>query len=362
MRQRVRGRLQRIIRLHFDAKEGSRYWLDKEEKLGFRVPDRIKRPEDLWKLGPMALEDLSVRPIEDFIPAKFLKSGRPIVAAETGGATGRPKATAYFEDEFVEVFVRSFLAAACALEFSCKGRWLWIGPGGPHIIGKAANAIARVSGGCDAFSVDFDPRWYRKLAPESAARRRYMEHLVQQALDVMDRQEIRCLFSTPVVLCELASRLNARQCAAIGGIYLGGMAIEEAALASLRSSFPNAKLISGYGNTLFGVCHSPQDLSRECREIRYFPQSPRLCLSLVRIDDEIPDAERIRMQVREGEEGQVLFHRLDESFFLPNVLERDRGILVKADEEETAKGFFGGGVAEPRPLQTKLFKVDAGIY
>ena len=342
--------LKKILKLHFDPANGSRYWLEREKSLGFSVREEIENSRDLWKLGPMPIEDLAERSVEDFIPLKFLKSGRPMVLGETGGVTGRPKTTAYFEDEFIEIFVRPFLAVACALEFSAGGRWLWIGPGGPHIIGKAANAIARFTSGCDAFAIDFDPRWYRKLAPESIARERYMGHLVQQSLNIISQQHIGCLFSTPVVLAALADRLASGARQTIKGIYLGGMTVEKPVLEKLRSAFPNACLIAGYGNTLFGVCHAPEDLRKENSDIRYFPQNHRLYLTLVSADAEVPDAERIRLEVGEGEEGQVMFHRLDESFFLPNVLERDGG--TKA----------GHGICSPAPLKRQLFKVDAGIY
>ncbi len=51
-----------------------------------------------------------------------------------------------------------FLKVAAATGFPADAAWLWIGPSGPHIIGKAVRELARQTGGMDPFSVDFDPR------------------------------------------------------------------------------------------------------------------------------------------------------------------------------------------------------------
>lgn len=355
-------RLKRVLRLHLDPVEGSRYWLEKERELGFPLLREIRSVGDLWRLGAMRTEDLAARPLADFIPRRFLTSKRPLITAETGGATGFPKTTAYFEDEFTSVFVDSFFDTADAAGFPSEGPWLWVGPSGPHIIGKAAMAIARGRGGSDAFAVDFDPRWYRTLAPESIARRRYLSHLIDQASRVVRQQAVRCIFSTPVVLAALAEGLEEKFRAGVRGIYLGGMTVEAAVLAKLETAFPRACFVSGYGNTLFGVCHAAGDLRGSGADIRYFPPDGRLFMKLVPVDDAVPADERLRATVAYGEEGQVLFHRFDESFFLANVLERDAGVRVAAGEAETRMGWTGDGVLRPGPLKSRLFTVDAGIY
>ena len=57
----------------------------------------------------------------------------------------------------------------------------------------------------DPFSVDFDPRWAKKLADGSLARRRYLDHVTAQALDVLEREEVGVLFTTPPALAALAA-------------------------------------------------------------------------------------------------------------------------------------------------------------
>ncbi|PKM10698.1 MAG: hypothetical protein CVV13_12020 [Gammaproteobacteria bacterium HGW-Gammaproteobacteria-3] len=349
--------LDTTLKLHLDPRGGSPYWLNRQAELGFRIRQRIQSLADLAELGPFAMDDLSRYPLEHFIPRSLL-GRRSLITGETGGATGMPKATAYFEDEFDQAFVAPFLKTSGWQEKSTPGNWLWLGPSGPHIIGKAARRIAEKTTWCDGFSVDFDPRWYRALTPRSIGRRRYMEHLLNQALTIARQQTIRFLFSTPVVLLALAERMTEPQKQAIVFIYLGGMAVTPAALHTLGGFFPNARFLSGYGNTLFGVSHELCAHRPEAEEPVYFPDSQRLILRLIRQDENLTAAERLRHPVDYGERGQVVMHRLDASCFLANVIERDSAIRIAAP----AGSDVGDGLGSPQPVANKNFTVENGIY
>jgi len=175
----VDAQLQTILALHFHPRHGAPYWLEREKLLGFNVRERIQTIDDLPLLGPMDLDALCRYPVEAFIPAKF--AGRPIICAETGGATGTPKSTAWFEEDLQHAFVQPFLQTTrlAREKWPGGGHWLWLGPGGPHVIGKVAQRIAQQTTGSDAFSVDFDPRWFRRLHAESVAAMRYRQHLIR---------------------------------------------------------------------------------------------------------------------------------------------------------------------------------------
>ncbi|MGR9101109.1 MAG: hypothetical protein ACU826_11130 [Gammaproteobacteria bacterium] len=346
-------RLSDTLDLHFDPKGGSPYWLRRQDELGFSIRSRVQSVGDLYELGPFDLEDLARFPLEDFIP-RSLAGSRLLITGETGGATGRPKAAAYFEDEFHAAFVEPFLKIARWGEKPKQGHWLWLGPGGPHIIGKAARRIAEITTGCDGFSVDFDPRWYRILAPESMPRKRYLEHLIGQALAVTGQQSVRYLFSTPVVLLALAERMPESQRNSIAFIYLGGMPVTAEAVSRLGEHFPQAEFLSGYGNTLFGVSHELSMHRPDGCEPVYFPTSSRLIVQFIPTDDSLTDGERLRRTVSYGETGQVVMHRLDQSFFLANVIERDCGVRTASPE--------GDGIGNPQPVAHRSFTVENGIY
>src|SRR6516162_11700107 len=205
------ARLRDLLDLHFHPEHGSRYWLLREEELGWDVCDRVRTMDDLRLLGPTPTSDLRAFAVRDFIPRGLHDQLPRFIIGETAGTTGRPCATAYRDDEFQAAFVTPFLKVARATGFPRGEPWLWVGPSGPHIIGKAVRELARQTGNMDPFSVDFDPRWAKRLADGSLARQRYLDHVTTQALDVLRREQVGVLFITPPALAALAVQMSDRQ-------------------------------------------------------------------------------------------------------------------------------------------------------
>ncbi|HHT9152523.1 MAG TPA: hypothetical protein ACFYEM_03200, partial [Candidatus Hypogeohydataceae bacterium YC40] len=158
----------------------------------------------------------------------------------------------------------------------------------------------------------------------------------------------------------------------IKGIHYGGMAIDKELLRLFKKElFPNAVHISGYGNTLFGLSleveYSPD------YDLDYYPPGPRMLLQVVQFErrmdglaqpEELPHGagEWCFQIVDYGEEGQIVFHRLDESFFIPNMLERDRGIRIAPSPMAQSLGITQDGVRNPVVLEKLENKVKVGLY
>jgi len=338
---KVEQRLANVLALHFDPKWGAPYWLDRAATLGLDPRAEIRSLADLPRLGFMEPADLRTRPLHDFIPRSVLDAKRELIVAQTGGTVGRPVWTAYRQDEFEEAFVGPFVVAAGHVGFPEGGLWLYIGPSGPHIIARAADAIARRTGSPTPFTVDFDGRWAKKLPADSFAADRYLNHIVEQALDVTSSQSITTLFTTPPVLEALAKRMTPDERNAVRGVHYGGVAMTREQLLKFQTElFPNAVHLSGYGNTLFGCC---LELSVEPgRELRYFPHGDRIAFG-IRLDG----AEGVRHGPN-AQRGRVVFSRLDRTMLLINVLERDEAVLVPPPAS-APPGFETCGVVAPGP-------------
>ena len=272
-------RLRDLLQLHFHPEWGSAYWLQRQEQLGWNVRDRIRTPDDLWLLGPMPLADLRRFPVRAFIPRALHGQWPRFVLGETAGTSGEPCGTAYRDDEFQAAFVTPFLRVADSTGFPRGEPWLWVGPSGPHIIGKVVRELARQTGSMDPFSVDFDPRWAKRLADGSTARQRYLDHVTAQALDVLRREEVGILFITPPALAALAARLSDSQREAIRGIHYGGMSLTPEMVNDFRAAFPAAVHLAGYGNTLFGVVMEVADAHRLAMD--YYPLDDRVRFHVV---------------------------------------------------------------------------------
>jgi hypothetical protein len=350
-------RLRDLLALHFHPEYGSRYWLLREELLGWDVCDRVRTLDDLWLLGPTRTSELREYALRDFIPRGLHRQFSRFIVGETAGTGGGPCATAYRDDEFQAAFVTPFLHAARLTGFPENVSWLWIGPSGPHIIGKAVRELARQTGGMDPFSVDFDPRWVKRLADGSLGRQRYLDHVLAQALDVLEREEIGVLFTTPPVLAALTARLTDRQRDAIRGVHYGGLSMTAAMLNDFRTAFPRAVHLAGYGNTLFGVIMEAADGEREALD--YFPLGDRVDFHVVDADVQ---TDWPPMQCPRGQTGRVAFHRLDESCLLVGVIERDEAERIEPCREPRALGYLADGLRNPRPPAKLNSRLQVGIY
>lgn len=330
-----------VLDLHTNPRHGSPYWIERASDC---CPGRIETHEDLCEaFGTMDEEALRRRPLRDFIPAALNDRASEFVLGETGGATGASKRTAYLREEFEQAFVEPFRLAAEHVGFPAGARWLWVGPSGPHIIGKAAPRVAEVVGSPDPFSVDFDPRWFRKLPPDSLARERYLEHVLEQAMAVLNREDIGVLFTTPAVLGELAGKMTDAQRERIVGVHYGGQRIETQRLEAFQTeAFPNAVHLSGYGNTLFGCCLE-------------------LDVSPGRTPEYFPHGDRLVFHFQADGEQQVRFSRFDRGFLIVNMAERD---VADAAERPPAapEGFGARGVRDPRPPAHPDKVLDHGLY
>lgn len=340
-------RLIHILETHFDPVWGTPYWLEQRGRLDFSPLSDIKSLDDLARFPGVPRTALASRPVTDFIPRRFHDRLAAFVTCETGGATGMPARTAFREDEFHAAFIEPFVQAVELVHFP-KGRpWLFVGPSGPHPIGKAARSCARATGSMDPFMVDFDPRWFRKMPRESMFRERYFEHILEQAMAILRSQDIGVLFSTPPVIQALGERMEPSMRNAVEGLHLGGMPADATFWKLLTTEwFPRAVPLSGYGNSLAGMC--PQLAVKTGDLPEYFPHGERLILRI--------------NAARQEDRGQVVFTRLDESCFLPNMAERDEAGVSAPPAHARAAGFSGMGISNPCPPPGTPAETQEGLY
>lgn len=354
--------VRKIVSLHFDPVMGSAYWLLKEKELGINARNDITCLEDLYILGPMEEEDLRRYPVEYFIPRCQLNDKKELILGETAGTTGLPKVTAYSKEEFYLTFVEWFRIVATNREFPVKVNWLWAGPGGPHIIGKAVGPVVNSMEGMDPFSLDMDPRWLKKLKPASIGYQRYISHIIEQALDIINRQHIEVLYTTPPLLFALANEMKAEQRMQIKGVHYGGVALDQEQLHRFKKElFPHAVHIAGYGNTLFGLCMEIEESMNG--DLDYYPPGPRMIVQVVSTKDGIrPDKKRLKQTVGYLEKGQVVCHRLDSSFFIPNMFERDEAVRIAPSETVKTFGISLDGIRNPGLLKGLEANAKIGVY
>ncbi|MCA9255108.1 MAG: hypothetical protein KDA33_05695, partial [Phycisphaerales bacterium] len=216
-------RLARILAIHFDPDGGAPYWLEKAKSLGFDPRRIIRDAADLPRLGFMHAAELRRRPLSDFTPKAIWNAHQDLVIVQTGGTLGAPIWAAYTPDEYNAAFVDPFVIAARHVGFPTGGAWLYVGPSGPHVIGRAARSIALATGAREPYCVDFDARWSMRLPAGSFAASRYLAHVIDQAMAIVRVQPITHLFSAPPVLLRLAETMSTDERRRILGVHYGGM-------------------------------------------------------------------------------------------------------------------------------------------
>jgi phenylacetate-coenzyme A ligase PaaK-like adenylate-forming protein len=350
-RHALEERLGRVLAIHCDPVGGSAWWRERCAALGIDALREVTSLSDLSRFGEMTSGDLHARPLKDYIPRCLHHRLSEFVVGQTGGTTGGGVWTAYRSDEFEEAFVSPFVAAAAHVGFPRGETWLFVGPGGPHIIAKAARRLAQATASPDPFSVDFDSRWAKVLPDGSFAQQRYLAHVVEQARQVIVTQDIGVVFATPAVLLPLAQTLTAAQRERVRGVHYGGMALAPDDLRALQvEHFPKAVHLSGYGNTLFGCCLELN--TRAGRDLDYYPCGARLLLEVV---------DEYGVALPPGQAGTVRFTRLDESMLIVRMRERDEASAV-AVPPGGPDGFCLSGVRNPHTPRDTATNVAVGLY
>ena len=208
------------------------------------------------------------------------------------------------------------------------------------------------SGWGSAFhAIDIDPRWVKKIAARNAAGEvaAYVDHVLEQAVHVLQTQNVANLHATPPLLeaiarnDDLVDMVNAK----IRYLLLSGAHVDADTLDLLRDIFPDTTITMAFGSTMI--------LSQAVTRIDgdAFVFDPRTPYVVFRVVD--PDTGE---QVPHGQLGQVVMNHISKGMFLPNNLERDMAIRMPGPA-----GQLSDSVSAVRPVAT--FEGEAvieGVY
>ncbi|MFD9903750.1 phenazine antibiotic biosynthesis protein [Streptomyces sp. NPDC059063] len=318
-REQADAHVRAMMRWHFDPATGSRYWLDRRDRLGFDPVDEVRCVDDLLKF-PNLVDELRDVPVEDLIPRGLDATEKVFAVYESGGTTGAPKRFVMFENWFDQYM---------AWENSHytddgQGHALAVAPSGPHMLGEYSNRLARARGGI-RFSVDLDPRWVKRLiaAGDTAGAGAYVEHLVDQAELVLQSQDIAFLITTPPLLAKLADRPSVRALIQekVRLVIWTGAHMDPDTLDYLATEFfPKTRFRGSYGSTsvLSGtVQRADADATGDAVFDSYAPYV------FYRVVDPASG-----QPVAFGSEGAVVMNYLTKYGLVPNSLERDLATRV----------------------------------
>ena len=334
---------------HFGEDTGSRFWLRTARALDFNPLTDVRSFADL-RLFPNLVNELRSAPVEDLVPRGYGSSPPLPQIFESGGTTGAPKRTVQMPDWVAQV-VRWQTEDFATGGFLRGQGFLCLMPSGPHGVGYFSRLVSERLGAV-FHPIDIDPRWVKKLAARKAAAEvaAYIDHVVEQAVFILQTQNVANLHTTPPLLEAIArnDRVVDLVNEKIGYLLLSGAHVEADTLDVLREIFPNTTITMAFGSTMV----LSQAVTRTAGDASFVfdPRTPYVVFWVVD-----PDTGE---QVPYGQQGQVVMNHISKGMLIPNNLERDLAIRMPGPA-----GQLSDSVSEVRPVTT--FEGEAvieGVY
>jgi phenylacetate-coenzyme A ligase PaaK-like adenylate-forming protein len=341
--------LHAAIAWHFGEDTGSAFWLRTAKTLDFNPLTDIKTFADL-RVFPNLVNELRNVPIEDLIPRGYGSPAPLPQIFESGGTTGAPKRTAQLPDWVAQVVqwqTEDFAAGG----FLRGEGFLCLMPSGPHGVGYFSRLVSERLGSV-FHPIDIDPRWVKKIAARNAAAEvaAYVDHVIDQAVFILQTQNVANLHATPPMLEAIArddkvvDLVNEK----IRYLLLSGAHVDADTIDVLRDIFPNTTITMAFGSTM--ILSQAVTRIADDESFVFDPRTPYVVFWVVD-----PDSGE---QVPYGQLGQVVMNHISKGMFIPNNLERDRAIRMPGPAGE-----LSDSVSAVRPVAT--FEGEAvieGVY
>ena len=333
--------LRSAIAWHFGDDTGSPFWLRAARTLDFDPLTDINTFTDLRRF-PNLINELRSVPVEDLIPRGYAAEGSPPPLPqifESGGTTGAPKRTVQLPDwisQVVEWQTDDFAAGG----FQRGQGFLCLMPSGPHGVGYFSRLVSQRLGAV-FHAIDIDPRWVKKIAARGAAAEvaAYVDHVLEQAVFVLQTQNVANLHTTPPLLEAIArdDRVVDLVNAKIRYLLLSGAHVDADTLDLLRGIFPATTITMAFGSTM--VLSQAVTRTFDGDAFVFDPRTPYVVFWVVD-----PDTGQ---RVPYGQRGQVVMNHISKGMFIPNNLERDLAIRMPGPA-----GDLSDSVSEVGPVTT----------
>lgn len=347
--------LQAAMQWHFDPKTGSPFWLSRAAALGFDPRSDVKTHTDL-ALFPNVTDELRGVPVRDLIPRGYGPQPDVIGIIESGGTTGAPKTVPLMGD-FAELMVARDESVFEHYGLSKEKDWLCISPSGPHGAFDQARRGAK-AWGVLAFGVDLDPRWVKKQISNGnqAEADAYVEHVLDQAMDVLRTQDIGYIRLTPPILARISRRDEMVDLIRekVEYIHWGGASMDaDSRYFYLNDLFVGLRIAGSYGTTMALGSGGTQRIGSEDDDQTIF--DPTLAPYTTFAVTDLVSGEAVPY----GDRGRLIVNHVSKAFLLPNNAERDTAVRIRP----TDPGQIGDCVADIAPVaEFEGVKVIEGVY
>ena len=353
--------LKKTIDIVFDREKGSPFWLEFQQKKKLDIVEEIKTEKDLVKLGSPEEVTQSITyalqnyPISYFVPKCMMKDKSRLMLSVTGGTTGPEKTVAFDKKNLFYDFghMGAYFLKLHNFTYQSDGyNLLYAGPTGNHYVGKSINRMAESTNGL-FFTIDMDTRIFKKYVMEKKYEEIeiYLQHIMEQILQILNTKKIDCLVTTSRILEELfkyidVSKLNLKM------IMNSGTATSPDTLKILTEEvYKDSIFFGAYGNAMFGPAF---EIPRKKGDynMRYYSNYPYIQMQVIKDENSFET-------VKYGETGKVMMRRYTPECFIPFYVERDIAERIAGTEEY---GILWDGIMNPRLDSSIAENIIEGIY
>jgi phenylacetate-coenzyme A ligase PaaK-like adenylate-forming protein len=329
--------LRAAIAWHFGEDTGCTFWLRAARSLNFNPLTDVNTFADL-RLFPNLLNELRSVPIAELIPRGYGSPPPVPQIFESGGTTGAPKRTVQLPD-WIEQVIRWQTEDFDTGGFLHGRDFVCMMPSGPHGVGYFSRLVSQRLGSV-FHAIDLDPRWVKKITARNATCEvsGYVDHLIEQAVHILQTQDVANLHTTPPLLEAIARNDHVANLVneKIRFTLLSGAHVDLDTLDLLREIFPNTAITMVFGSTMI----LSQAVTRQDSDGDPFVFDPRTPYVVFSVVD--PDTGG---EVPYGQRGQVVMNHLSKGMFLPNNLERDSALRMPGPQ-----GQVGDSLSEVQPV------------
>jgi phenylacetate-coenzyme A ligase PaaK-like adenylate-forming protein len=347
--------IQAAMAWHFDPETGAPFWIERAKTLEFDPRRDIRTHADL-AMFPNVTDELRDVPVTALIPRGYGSRPDVVSVIESGGTTGAPKALALMAD-FAQLMVDRDVWIFEHYGLTREKNWLLFSPSGPHGAFEQARRGAK-AWGVLPFGIDMDPRWVKKQieAGNQKEADAYAEHLLDQAIYILQDQNIGYIRLTPPILARIVRRDDMVDLIRenVQYIHWGGASMDADTRYYYRTDlFAGITLAGSYGTTMaLGSGGAQRFGAEEADETIFDPTLTPYTTFAVR------DA-ATGEPVAYGERGQLVVNHVSKALLLPNNAERDMVTRIEPENPDQV----GDSIADIAPLQKfKGAKVTEGVY
>ncbi len=325
--------LSETIKFHF---KHTPFWIRFQDKNKIDI-SKIREIKDL-NIFPFFNDD-DIRNInpENLIPIPFIKEREKLIKSTSSGTTGHPKVS-YWHNDTVESMINFAEKVLRLHSFPENENWVCTGPDNDLFKEFIRRVSERMKGKFVYIQIDA-----KKAKKINDPRHDFFTSFVDEIKNHFKTKKIGVYEDIAPIIRRTGLELELEKRENVKGVMFGGVGMNFEDYKHFKDVlFKNAVICGWYGDFMNGT--SMFIPSESSNSLVYRPLYPYVIL-------DVRDKNNFSKNIKYGERGVVISHRISKELFLPNRITGDAATRIKPIEP-----FYWDGVADIGRMELKINK------